>query len=129
VTYGTVPHAAHGQIAIISLSGGTKVVYRRCRHIGGPLVDTGGMCLEQTKMNAHFSKWGNSYAVRIPAALARELDVSEGKAADIAVKDGCLVVTPIPGPVYTLDQLLEGMTTENMYGEISTGEPVGNEVW
>lgn len=80
-------------------------------------------------MNAHFSKWGNSVALRIPAAFAKELDVSEGKAAEITVKDGSLVVTPVAGPVYTLDQLLEGMTSENMYGEISTGDAVGNEVW
>ena len=80
-------------------------------------------------MNAHFSKWGNSIALRIPAAFAKELDISEGKAAEITVKNGCLVVTPVPGPVYTLDQLLDGMTTENMYGEISTGDAVGNEVW
>lgn len=80
-------------------------------------------------MNAHFSKWGNSVALRIPAAFAKELDVFEGKAAEITVKNGSLVVTPIPGPVYTLDQLLDGMTTENMYGEIDTGKPVGNEVW
>jgi antitoxin MazE len=80
-------------------------------------------------MNAHFSKWGNSVALRIPAAFAKELDVSEGKAAEITVKNGSLVVTPVPGPVYTLDQLLDGMTTENMYGEIGTGDAVGNEVW
>lgn len=79
-------------------------------------------------MNAHFSKWGNSVALRIPAAFAKELDVFEGKPAEIKVKNGSLVVTPVPGPVYTLDQLLDGMTTENMYGEIDTGASVGNEV-
>lgn len=80
-------------------------------------------------MNAHFSKWGNSVALRIPAAFAKELDVSEGKAAEIQVRDGSLVVTPVAGPVYTLDELLDGMTPENMYAEIDTGKPVGNEVW
>ncbi len=80
-------------------------------------------------MNAHFSKWGNSVALRIPAAFAKELDVSEGKAAEIQVRDGSLVVTPVSGPVYTLDELLDGMTPENMYAEIDTGKPVGNEVW
>jgi antitoxin MazE len=80
-------------------------------------------------MNALFSKWGNSVALRIPAAFAKELGVSEGKAAEITIRDGSLVVTPVAGPVYTLDQLLDGMTTENMYGEIDTGEPVGNEIW
>lgn len=78
-------------------------------------------------MNAHFSKWGNSLAVRIPSGLAKELDVFAGKAADIQVRDGSLVVTPVERPVYTLDELLEGMTAENLHDEISTGRPVGNE--
>jgi len=80
-------------------------------------------------MNAHFSRWGNSVALRIPAAFAKELNVSEGSAAEITIKNGSLIVTPVPGPIYTLDQLLDGMTTENMYGEIGTGGSVGNEVW
>ncbi|WOH64155.1 AbrB/MazE/SpoVT family DNA-binding domain-containing protein [Bradyrhizobium sp. BWA-3-5] len=80
-------------------------------------------------MNAHFSKWGNSLAVRIPSGLAKELEVFEGKAADIQVKGGSLVVTPLDRPVYTLDELLEGMTAENVYGEINTHGPVGNEIW
>lgn len=80
-------------------------------------------------MNAQFKTWGNSVALRIPAAVARELDVFDGRAAEITVKDGSLVVTPLPGPVFTLDQLLDGMTAENMYEEIGTGRPVGNEVW
>jgi antitoxin MazE len=80
-------------------------------------------------MNAHFSKWGNSVALRIPASFAKELDVSEGSAVEITVVNGSLIVTPVPRPVYTLDQLLDGMTPGNMYGEIGTGGPVGNEVW
>jgi antitoxin MazE len=80
-------------------------------------------------MNAHFSKWGNSVALRIPAAFAKELDVSEGKAAEIQVKNGSLVVTPVPGPVYTLDELLSRITEENLHGEVTTGTPVGNEFW
>lgn len=80
-------------------------------------------------MDAQFAKWGNSVALRIPAAFAKELGITDGKAAQITVKDGSLVVTPVPGPVYTLNQLLDGMTTGNMYGEIDTGGPVGNEVW
>jgi antitoxin MazE len=80
-------------------------------------------------MNAHFSKWGNSVALRIPAAFTKELGIAEGKPAEIQVKDGSLVVTPVPGPVYTLDELLAGITEENLHGEIATGEPVGNEFW
>jgi antitoxin MazE len=78
-------------------------------------------------MNAQFSKWGNSLAVRIPSGLVKELEVFEGKAADIRVKDGSLVVTPLERPVYTLDELLAGITEENLHVEISTHSAVGNE--
>ena len=78
-------------------------------------------------MHARFSKWGNSVVLRIPDTLVKELDVAEGSAAQIAVRDGSLVVTPLP--TYTLDQLLDGMTAENMYREIRTGELFGNEAW
>jgi antitoxin MazE len=80
-------------------------------------------------MNAQFAKWGNSVALRIPASVVQELAVSVGRTAKIHVREGSLVVTPVPGPVYTLDELLSGMTEENLHGEITTGEPVGNEVW
>lgn len=78
-------------------------------------------------MNAHFSKWGNSVALRIPNAYAKQLDVVEGKAAQISIKDGSLVVTPVPGPVYTLDELLAGMTAEHLHEEIHPTTAVGNE--
>ncbi len=80
-------------------------------------------------MTAQLSKWGNSIAVRIPAALLKELDVSVGHPVEITVRDGSLILTPVPAPTYTLDELLEGMTSDNMYDEVVTSGPVGNEVW
>lgn len=80
-------------------------------------------------MNAMFAKWGNSVALRIPTSIVQELSVFVGKQAKIRVQHGSLVVTPVPGPVYTLDELLDGMTEENLHGEIPTGRPVGNEAW
>lgn len=78
-------------------------------------------------MNVNFSKWGNSIALRIPAAFAKELDVADGTVAEITVKDGSLVVTPVAGPVYTLDELLAGVTSENVHEEINTTAAIGNE--
>ncbi|MCK1274785.1 AbrB/MazE/SpoVT family DNA-binding domain-containing protein [Bradyrhizobium sp. 61] len=78
-------------------------------------------------MNVRFSKWGNSIALRIPTGFARDLHVFDGKGADIQVKGGSLVVTPVEGPVYTLDELLAGITEENLHGEVGTAVAVGNE--
>ena len=50
--------------------------------------------------------------------------------------DGLLTVTApepaasdTPDPVYTLDELLAGVTEENRHGETDMGPRVGKEVW
>jgi antitoxin MazE len=84
-------------------------------------------------MIIEFCKWGNSLAIRIPKALADAIKASEGKRAEIKVEDGQLILRPIikPGrkPRYTLDELLRGMTRDNVPQEVDWGSPRGNEVW
>ncbi len=78
-------------------------------------------------MNARFSKWGNSLALRIPASFAQELSVGEGAAADISVENGCLIVKPLGAPRYDLAELVSRITESNSHGETDTGPAVGNE--
>ena len=79
-------------------------------------------------MDAHFAKWGNSIALRIPNGIARQLNVSEGSTAELQVKEGALVVTPIDvGRRYDINELIAAITPENLHGETDTGDPVGNE--
>jgi antitoxin MazE len=78
-------------------------------------------------MVVQFAMWGNSVALRIPNAFAKEIQATAGRAADVCVKDGTLVVTPIEAPAYSLDELLKGVTQENLHGEIGTVAAVGNE--
>lgn len=80
-------------------------------------------------MLVRFAKWGNSLAVRIPAGLAQDIAAREGRTARIRVDEGRLVIEPVDeAPVYTLDELLEGMTSEDAYPETPTGRAVGDEV-
>lgn len=79
-------------------------------------------------MIAAIAKWGNSLALRIPAAFAREIEVSEGAAVDISVENGVLVVRPVEeAHVYDLDALLGQVSDGNRHGETPTGASVGNE--
>lgn len=79
-------------------------------------------------MIAAVAKWGNSLALRIPNAFAREMSVREGVSVDISVTNGTLLVRPVEeSTVYDLDALLCGITEENRHGEITTGPSVGNE--
>ena len=84
-------------------------------------------------MVVEFCKWGNSLAVRIPKTMAEALKVGVGRQAEIAIENGALVLRPIRRPkrkpTYTLEELLRGMTKENVPQEVDWGEPRGNEAW
>ncbi|HLO86540.1 MAG TPA: AbrB/MazE/SpoVT family DNA-binding domain-containing protein [Nostocaceae cyanobacterium] len=80
-------------------------------------------------MVATVAKWGNSLAVRIPQNLAKEINLAEGVEIDLGVVDGSLVIKPRSRKRYSLDELIKGITPENLHSEIDSGIAVGNEVW
>lgn len=80
-------------------------------------------------MSQSLKKWGNSLGVRIPRPFAEQLHWEENTEVETRVVDGRLVVEAVQAPRYTLDQLLEGMTSENIHAEVRTGGAVGNEEW
>jgi antitoxin MazE len=84
-------------------------------------------------MKIRFAKWGNSLAIRIPAAFAKEIGASEGRRAEITVENGALVIRPATRRTkrrrYTLEDLVQGMTKENLHPETEWGPPRGKEVW
>ncbi len=77
----------------------------------------------------HLAKWGNSLGLRIPKSFAEETGVEAGSEVDLSVRDGELIVRPSRPRKYALEQLLRGITAENIHGEIETGTPVGREDW
>jgi len=80
-------------------------------------------------MTAAIAKWGNSLAVRIPQAIAEQMQIQAGSEISMDIIDGKIVLTPYRRKKYTLDELLDGMTSANLHAEISTGVSIGNEVW
>ena len=84
-------------------------------------------------MKVRFLKWGNSLALRVPKAFAQALGASVGKAANMEVRDGKLIVE-LAKPNrrrrrYTLEQLVAGISPENRHRELEWGPRIGNEVW
>jgi antitoxin MazE len=93
------------------------------------------MCVthEAGDMKVAFQKWGNSLALRVPKVVAQEIGASDGKTAEMSVRDGKLVIE-VTKPKrrqrrYTLEELVARITPENRHEEIDWGPPVGNEVW
>lgn len=79
-------------------------------------------------MAAQVAKWGNSLGIRIPAPIAKQAHLEEGTNISFDVVDNSLVIRP-KRHKYTLDELLEGVTSDNIHAEIDPGMPVGNETW
>ncbi|WP_293135731.1 AbrB/MazE/SpoVT family DNA-binding domain-containing protein [Microcoleus sp. bin38.metabat.b11b12b14.051] len=80
-------------------------------------------------MVATIAKWGNSLAIRIPQNLAKEINLAEGSEVKLVLIDGKLTIEPITRRRYSLDELIEAITPENVHTEIDTGVAVGNEIW
>jgi antitoxin MazE len=77
-------------------------------------------------MSGTIQKWGNSLAIRIPKGLASELKIEPGTPVRISREKNRIVITPAT-PVYTLEELVKGITPQNRHGEINTGAPRGKE--
>jgi len=80
-------------------------------------------------MKLKVQKWGNSLALRIPKALAIEANVASGSTVEMSLSNGELKIKPVEDQDYSLDELLSGITAENIHDEVSTGIPQGKESW
>jgi antitoxin MazE len=79
-------------------------------------------------MHVKAQRWGNSLAVRIPKAVAEEIGVHEQDELEIEVAGGIIQLRPrSPNP--SLEELLGGVTRENLHGEVDLGRPEGAEAW
>lgn len=79
--------------------------------------------------NAHLTvqQWGNSLAVRIPAAVARSVRFSVGQPVELTVEDDRLVVRSAGVPRPTLAQRLAAFDPERHGGEAMSAARVGKE--
>lgn len=80
-------------------------------------------------MKTKAQKWGNSLAVRIPRPFAEETGLENGSSIELSLEEGRLILSPSTETSYTLKKLLQGITPENVHGELDRGRPVGREVW
>jgi antitoxin MazE len=75
------------------------------------------------------SKWGNSLAVRIPLALAKQAGLGEGDSVALTLDHkGGFVVRPARRK-YELSELVAQITPKNRHRETDWGQPRGEESW
>jgi antitoxin MazE len=80
-------------------------------------------------MKTRVQKWGNSLALRIPKSFAAKAGLRANAAVELSLVEGALVVKPVTPQPLTLDELLRGITDDNMPSEWDTGLAVGKEIW
>ena len=79
-------------------------------------------------MVVRFAKWGNSLALRIPAAFAKEIGAAENSAANLTVQDGKLIVSMVEEvPTFDLAALVARIDDANRHEEVRSGHAVGAE--
>lgn len=73
-------------------------------------------------------KWGNSLAVRIPAAVARSARFRVGQPVEVSAQDSNVLVRPIGEAKLTLAQRLAAFDPALHSGEVMASRAVGDEV-
>lgn len=77
-------------------------------------------------MQVQITKWGNSLGIRVPKEVARRMGLTEGSRVDVTTEGNRIVVTANQ-PIYTLDELLVGMTPQAMHEAFDWGPDMGDE--
>ncbi|MFA7346589.1 MAG: AbrB/MazE/SpoVT family DNA-binding domain-containing protein [Desulfurivibrionaceae bacterium] len=72
-------------------------------------------------------KWGNSPAVRIPAAIMESAHLSLNQPVQVRADHGRVIIEPA-APEYDLEDLLAEITPENRHSEADFGIPQGREI-
>lgn len=78
-------------------------------------------------MRVTVKKWGNSAAVRIPAAVMEAARITTDAVVDVSEEDGRIVIVPLRNESYDIGSLVSKMTRENLHDEADFGPPVGRE--
>ena len=80
-------------------------------------------------MKVTVKKWGNSAAVRIPAAIMQASRLALDEIVEVREEGGCIVIEPVRQKTYDLDKLIKGITAKNRHDIVEFGVPQGKEAW
>jgi len=78
-------------------------------------------------MQVQITKWGNSLGLRVPKEVAARVGLKEGARVELTA-EGDKIIISVTRPVYTLDELLVGMTPGAMHEAFDWGPDVGREI-
>ncbi len=79
-------------------------------------------------MRVQIQKWGNSLALRIPKAFAKETHIENNTVVDLSLDNDHLIISPINElEDYSLSAMLSDIDDDNMHEAVDFGLPAGRE--
>ena len=78
-------------------------------------------------MDAVIRKWGNSPAVRLSSSAMKIAAFDIEQRVTIKATKGRIVIEPADKLEFKLEDLMAGITPENIHGEVDFGGPAGKE--
>lgn len=79
-------------------------------------------------METVIRKWGNSPALRLPAAIMKEAGYQLDQKVEVILSNGRIIIQPMEKVEYDLDEMIRNMDDDNRHEETSFGGPVGKEL-
>lgn len=80
-------------------------------------------------MKTRTRKWGNRLAPKTLQALAQECGPERKSVVGLIDCRGEVIEPTLGAPKCTLEELVTGITKENVHESIDTGPSVGREAW
>ena len=75
-------------------------------------------------------KWGNSAGVRIPKKVIDKARLKLYEDLSLSVQGRSIILTPVKKEKrFTLQDMLKGVTPEDVGGKYDWGPPMGKEIW
>ncbi len=80
-------------------------------------------------MKVQIQKWGNSLALRIPKAFAKETHIENNSLVDLTLENDHLIISPVKKlGNYSLSSMLDEINENNLHESIDFGKVVGKEL-
>ncbi len=80
-------------------------------------------------MKSRIQQIGNEIAVLIPPSIAHRSGLDPDAEVEVTMENGAMITRATTQTRYTLDDLVDCITSENRHSETETGPSVGREVW
>ncbi len=74
-------------------------------------------------------KWGNSAAIRIPAAILAAARLKLDQPVALREEGGRIIIEALPAPAFELDTLVAAITPRNRHAADDSDAPRGREAW